>query len=322
MMLSIVTTVYNSSEYLTEFYQRVVDSSSKITDDFEIVFVNDGSPDDSIDIIKRLVSSDVRVKLIDLSRNYGHHPAMMVGLSFAKGEKVFLIDCDLEEPPELLSQFNQLMTENHVDVVYGIQATRKGKFFERISGAIFYTVINFMSTIKVPNNVLTVRLMTRKFVRELDGFQEKVVFAHGILASLGFAQLAFPVVKLDKGSTSYSLGKKLKLASDSITSFSSKPLRYVFGLGLITSLVSISYFIFIVFKALFLHSSVEGWASVIASIWLFGGLSLLSIGIVGAYTGRIFTEVKARPRVIVKDVIYGKQNLSQGNNTEKISSEN
>ncbi len=320
-MISIVTTLYCSEKHIEEFYRRIVTSVKHLGQKYEIIFVNDGSPDQSRDIVRELIIKDSSVKLVDLSRNFGHHAAILEGLSHVSGDLVFLLDCDLEESPEVLIDFYKVKLHEECDVVYGIQRKRKGGFFERISGKLFYGFINMLSNTRIPANLLTIRLMSKKYVDSLLQYHERIVFLGGLFAELGFHQIPIVVEKKDKGTSVYGFSKKLKLALDSITSFSDKPLKYVFGLGLITSLLSIGYFILIVVKALFFHSGVEGWASVIASIWLFGGLTLLSVGIVGAYIGRIFTEVKARPRVIVKDVLCNNHNGFVGNDIEKSSHE-
>jgi len=167
MELSIVTTMYHSAPYIEEFYERVSKAAKKITGDYEIIFVNDGSPDNALDIAVALHEKDSRVIVVDLSRNFGHHRAMMTGLGYARGEKVFLIDCDLEEEPELLATFHEKFTKDGCDVVYGVQKTRKGGAFERITGNLFYTVFNRLSGIRMPHNLVTARLMSGRYVKSL-----------------------------------------------------------------------------------------------------------------------------------------------------------
>src|SRR6266850_5035889 len=166
MRLSIVTTLYRSAPYLEEFCQRAQQAAQKITPDYEIILVNDGSPDDSLAQAIKLHERHPRISVIDLSRNFGHHRALMAGLTQAQGEKVFLIDSDLEEEPEWLETFNTAMTEG-IDVVYGVQNHRKGAWFERVSGAIFYRLFNWLAEVPIPTNAVTARLMTRQYVKSL-----------------------------------------------------------------------------------------------------------------------------------------------------------
>src|SRR5712671_1704276 len=167
MDLSIVTTLYHSAPHLEEFFARSCTVAEKITASFEIIFVNDGSPDDSLKVALSLYSKDRRLKIVDLSRNFGHHKAMMTGLAQARGRLVFLVDSDLEEEPELLATFHEKLGETGADVIFGVQQERKGKLFERLSGSLYFTVFNWLSTHPVPPNHITARLMTRKYVAAL-----------------------------------------------------------------------------------------------------------------------------------------------------------
>lgn len=164
---SIVTTLYHSASHLEEFYLRACAAVEKVVDGYEIILVNDGSPDDSLAVALELCDRDHRVSVVDLSRNFGHHKAIMVGLSQAKGRLVFLIDCDLEEDPELLTEFFKSMADSGADVVYGVQQRRKGSFVERVSGSLFYAIFNLLSTYPVPPNQVTARLMTHRYVTAL-----------------------------------------------------------------------------------------------------------------------------------------------------------
>ncbi|WP_200888950.1 glycosyltransferase family 2 protein [Aphanizomenon flos-aquae] len=176
MYLSIVTTLYYSAPYIPEFYQRVSTEAQKLTDDYEIVFVNDGSPDDSLDIAVKLHQEDRRIRVIDLSRNFGHHKAIMTGLSYARGKLIFLLDSDLEEEPELLSLFHEHYQSSDVDVVYGVQKVRKGNIFEKITGEIFYKFFNLISSYPVPANLITARLMSQRYVKALVDHKDKEIF--------------------------------------------------------------------------------------------------------------------------------------------------
>lgn len=303
MKLSIVTSLYCSALYLREFYSRMRASAQKITDDFEIILVNDGSPDDSLAVALSLYEQDEHVKIIDLSRNFGHHRAFMTGVEHAQGEYIFFIDCDLEEDPELLELFyNAIRESQDVDVVYGVQEARKGGWLEKITGALFFGILANLSNVAIPRNLITMRILKKRFAENLLKHRERELFLAGIFALTGFNQKPLVVKKHHRGKSTYTLRKKLDLAINSFVSFSSKPLEYIFYLGLFTTFFSILYIVLIIGKKIFLGIGVEGWTSLIASIWLLGGMVLFSIGIVGIYLAKVFTEVKARPLTIVKNV--------------------
>lgn len=301
--LSIVTTLYKSKDFIQEFYKRTVNSASQITGDYEIIFVDDGSPDNSSQVVKDLIQKDKRVRLIELSRNFGHYKAMIVALRHAKGEFIFLIDSDLEENPEILINFYDLMQKNNdIDVVYGCLRQRRGNFLQRIPGTLFYKVLNFLSDVCVPENTLFVRLMRKSYVESFLRFKESHVFILGLLKLAGFKQVAIPVEKSSKGKTAYTFFKKLSLALDGITSFSNRPLVCVSLLGLLISFISFLLVFFLVFNRLIFSHIITGWTSVMVSLWFIGGLIITSIGIVGLYIGKIFIQVKNRPNTIVRNI--------------------
>ncbi len=308
--LSIVTTLYCSAPYIDEFYERVTRAAESITRDFEIVFVNDGSPDDSLDRALALMERDARVRVIDLSRNFGHFKAVMTGLEHARGKLVYLIDCDLEEDPENVTGFHRTLRENpRADVVYGIQARRKGGAFERITGAIFYRVINAMSDTRVVPNHTMGRLMTRRYVRALIAHRDREVFLAGLWALTGFEQIPVPVEKRSKGSTTYTLGKKISVAVNAITSFSNRPLVWVFYLGCFIMAVSATAAGYLVIRRLFFGTYLAGWPSLIVSIWFLGGLMIFSLGVIGIYISKIFIEAKERPYTVIRE-IYEREPLA------------
>lgn len=304
MVLSIVTTMYYSEKYLEEFYRRVSAAAQEVTGEYEIVFVNDGSPDDSLTTALKIRARDAKVKVVDLSKNFGHHKAVMAGLTYAKGEYVFLLDCDLEENPEILNEFWGMMSdEADLDVVYGVQEVRKGGLFEKMSGKFFYKMFNAISDVKIPENVLMVRLMKRAYVQELLRINEFNIFLGGVFEYIGFTQKAVVIKKGDKGETTYSLKRKIKMMVDSVTSFSSFPLVISFYLGLIISFLSFAEVFWLIFRKLVLGIHPEmGWTSLMVSIWFLGGVILMAIGVIGVYLSRIYLEVKGRPNAIVKKV--------------------
>lgn len=304
MKLSVVTTLYKSSPYIDEFYTRVSKEAQKITQNYEIVFVDDGSPDDSLQKAVALYEKDTKVKVIELSRNFGHHKAIMTGLSHAKGEFVFLIDSDLEEEPELLGRFwEKLQKEKDVDVVYGVQESRKGGWFEKFSGGLFWRVFNKLAHVKISENPLTVRLMKNSYVSNLVKFKEKELFLAGIFELVGFKQRSFPIFKSSKNSTTYNFVQKIKLLNNAIVSFSSFPLYLSFYLGVFISSFSFLYGIYLIINKLLFGMVSSGWTSLMVSIWFLCGVLFLTIGILGLYISKIFQEVKNRP--IIEKKVYG-----------------
>jgi putative glycosyltransferase len=300
MKLSVVTTLYYSSSYMQEFYSRILPQIRHITNDYEIVFVNDGSPDSSLEVATTLMQQDPSIIVLDLSRNFGHHKAIMTGLKESSGDLVFLIDCDLEEEPELLFPFYTKMLETNSDVVYGVQKKRKGNYFERCSGQFFYNFRNYIIQEKIPENIFIARLMKRDYVEGLLQFREKELSLDNVFYYTGYKQTPFLANKHSKGSSTYSFKKKLQLAINSITSFSSRPLLFIFNTGVFITFFSFLYVALLVFNYFLFGRSVEGWTSLIASVWLLGGIIILFVGVIGIYLSKIFTETKDRPFTIVK----------------------
>lgn len=300
MQLSIVTTLYYSAPYVAEFCARISAAAAKITSDFEIILVNDGSPDDSLEVALSLYENDPRIKVVDLSRNFGHHKAIMTGLAQAKGEMVFLIDSDLEEEPELLDAFYVKLGETGADVVYGVQQKRKGSLFERTSGELFYKLFNLLSTDPVPRNLITARLMSRRYVAALLEYREREIFLGGIWAITGFEQVPLVVRKHFKRSSTYSTRRKIALLVNSITSFSNKPLIFIFYLGCVIILGASVGALYLIVSKIFFGALLIGWGSLIVSVWMLGGLNIFCLGVIGIYVSKIFTETKQRPYTTIR----------------------
>lgn len=302
MQLSIVTTMYYSAQYIEEFYQRTTKTAKAIADDYEIIFVNDGSPDNSLEVVLTIHRQDRKVKVIDLSRNFGHHKAMLCGLSNAQGDKIFLIDCDLEEAPEWLISFNKQMTHDNCDVIYGVQEKRKGNWFERSTGEFSYRIFNSLCNVKTEPNRTTAMLMKKRYVHALNLFTEREPVFLGISALVGFKQSAQKVTKISKGTTTYTISKRIAILVNMITAFSSKPLNAIFYIGLLIFSCSLTYSFYLFLYRLFFSKPLDGWTSIMMSIWLLGGLIISFIGIVGIYISRVFVEIKQRPNVIIKEI--------------------
>lgn len=306
MKLSIVATLYQSAPYVEEFHRRASAAARELVgDDYEIVLVNDGSPDNSMELAVQLTERDAHVVVVDLSRNFGHHQAMMAGLTLARGERIFLIDVDLEEEPEWLLDFHDQLQKDGCDVVYGVQKRRKGKFFERWSGELYYRLIDRLLSFRHPRNITTARLMKKEYVAALLLHAERQIVISGLWFITGFKQNEQTVVKKSHKKSSYSLGRKLMLLVDVITSFSPKPLIWIFFAG--CSIFSLAFFygIYLIVLRLFFSISVDGFTSIMVSIWFLGGLIILFIGLIGIYLSKIYYETKQRPLFIIRS-IYGR----------------
>lgn len=298
-MISIVTTLFHSEIYLKDFYSRVLKVISKLSCDYEIIMVDDGSPDNSIEKALLLREQDKNVKIIQLSRNFGHHKAIMTGLSYAKGKKIFLIDSDLEEEPEWLIEFHEKMSQENSDVVFGVQSSRKGGIIERLFGNIYYKLVFACSGIHLSKNLLTARLMSHRFLEAMLEFEEQDIWLAGIWQTVGFKQIPCIVTKKSHSTTTYSFRRKLHLLEDSIISFSDKPLRGIFYLGIIFMIMSSVVSVCLLVGKIYYGIGLSGWTSIILSVWFFSGVIIFVLGVIGLYLAKIFIETKKRPRVIV-----------------------
>jgi len=302
MNLSIVTTMYFSAPYVREFYTRMRAVAEQLTDDYEILFVNDGSPDRSLEIVLSLYERDPRVRVVDLSRNFGHDKAIMTGLAHARGANVFLIDCDLEEEPEWLRAFDSEFKRSGADVVYGVQQMRKGKFFERLTGGLFYRLFNLLSTYPVPVDTTTARLMSQRYVTSLVAHKDQAIFVDGLWAITGFQQVPLVVEKRSKGTSTYTLSRKVSLFVNAVVSFSGRPLVFIFYLGCGIVVVSGLAALYLVGRKVFLGDFDLGWPSLMLSIWALGGLTIFCLGVIGIYLSRVFMETKQRPYTVIRRV--------------------
>ena len=303
-VLSIVSTLYRSAETVRTFIERSAAAAVALVGDapYEIVLVNDGSPDDSLALAATMREIYPALVLVDLSRNFGHHPALLEGLRQARGELVYLIDSDLEEEPEWLERFHDELRAHEADVVYGYQDRRKGRWFERLSGRVDWAIFRGLSGLDIPPNLVTCRLMTRRYVDAVLEYGETEVSIGGIFSIAGFEQVALAVAKGERGTTTYSLRLKVWHLVNSVSSFSTKPLNTIFVTGIAVSFIGLILLAYLLLAGLFWNRPPEGWTSVMASVWLLGGFILSSLGVIAIYLGKVFTEVKQRPRTVVRSV--------------------
>ncbi len=306
MKISIVTTLYESSPYIAEFYKRLKNSLHKIGAQYEIIFVDDGSPDDSLSIVSALLKDDLNITVVELSRNFGHHKAMMTGLEYANGDYVLMIDSDLEEVPELLEVYWEKMSENkNTDVVYGKLSQRKDTIWNKLTSGLFYRLLNFLSGEEMPIDIAFSRLATRNYISNLLRFRESEMYIGGLWHMTGFKQISVNIVKHSKGISSYTLRKKIEMLVNAITSFSSMPLRMIFHAGIVTTVIAIILSIFFLVRKIIYAEIVSGWTSLIVITLLMSGIILSSLGIIAIYMSKIFNEVKNRPYTIVRSVHKG-----------------
>lgn len=302
MRLSIVATLYKSAGNIEEFYQRSMATAEALGLATELILVNDGSPDDSLDLALALHRRDPRVTIVDLSRNFGHHKAMMTGLAYADGDLVFLIDSDLDEEPELLAAFYERLRRDDCDVVYGYQERRRGGIFERATGEIYYWLVKTLSDDVVPRNHITARLMRRRYVKALVEHQDRSIEIQQLWSATGFTQVGLPVRKLSRSPTTYTVALRLEYLVRHLATSSTRLLHYIFYLGLALSLCSSLVIVYFLARYAASGITVSGFTSVIVSVWFFGGLLTFIMGVQGLYIASIFSETKRRPFTVVRAV--------------------
>ncbi len=302
--LSIVTSMFRSAPFLVEFHRRCVTAAAALTSSYEFVFVNDGSPDESLEVALQLRASDPRVRIVDLSRNFGHHKALMTGLAHARGELVFLTDCDLEEDPEWLLRFHEAMTRTRADVVYGVQSNRRDSLFRRAGAAVFYRLFNRLLAEPIPMNVVTARLMSRQYVQALLQHRDREICIAGLWVITGFTQVPMDIVKTARKGSTYTTRRRISVLINAVTSFSNRPLVYIFYIGIAVMALSTLMGIGLVWFSLSNHIGVPGFASLMVSMWFLGGLTIFWLGIIGIYLAKVFIETKDRPYTIVR-AVYG-----------------
>ncbi len=302
---SILIPMYNEEEVIEETYHRLKKVMDKIGESYELVFVNDGSKDRSAQIISDLAKTDENIRLIDFSRNFGHQIAVTAGLDYVQGEAIVIIDADLQDPPEVIPQMLEKWREGY-DVVYGKRLKRQGETaFKKASAHIYYRVLGALTDGNIPRDTGDFRLINRKVCEAIKELPEKNRFLRGMVNWVGFNQIAVEYVRDERwaGETKYPLKKMLKFAADGIFSFTYKPLKLATYIGLFLSVIGFLYLLVVLFQRLFTDTALTGWASLMAVTLVFHGITLVILGIVGEYIGRIYEEVKGRPLYIVKETI-------------------
>ena len=304
--ISVVIPVFNEEDSLPELFKRLSSLNDSRPDDyqFEFLLVNDGSSDDSLNLILNQVENHSSFKVLSFSRNFGHQAALLAGITYAKGDAVVAMDADLQDPPEIIHELIA-QWENGSDVVYAERRQRNGEsIFKKASAAMFYGLIDWLSETDLPRNVGDFRLMDRRIVNRLIELPEKSLYLRGLVAWVGFKQTSVLYDRDSRyaGETKYSLNKMVNLATDALISFSERPLRIVTRLGfLVTMAAFLLLGFFLVTYIWGSDNQVHGWLSMIFAVLFLGGIQLICLGIVGEYISRIYRESKGRPLFIVDE---------------------
>lgn len=309
---SIVIPVYNEEAVIHETYRRLQNVMDTTGEAYELLFVNDGSLDSTAEILREFSTGDECVKLIDFSRNFGHQVAITAGMDYAQGDAVVVIDADLQDPPELILKMIAKWKEGY-EVVYAKRIARKGEtWFKKTTAQMFYRVLRASTEIDIPVDTGDFRLIDRKVCDEMKRLPEKNRFVRGLVSWVGFRQTAIEYVRDERlaGETKYPLKKMIKLCLDGITSFSYKPLKMAGYAGFLLSAAGFLYMLTVFYERLFTDKVVPGWSSLMIIQLFFSGFTLIMLGSVGEYIGRIYDESKGRPLYIVRDVIM-KQTQAQ-----------
>lgn len=305
--ISVIIPAYNEEESLPILYERMKKLMENMENyEFEILFVNDGSKDKTIEIIKDMREKDNRISYVDFSRNFGKEIAMIAGLDYATGDCVIFMDADLQDPPELIPDMLKLWEEGY-EVIYGKRKTREGESkFKLLTAKMFYSTLNALSDVEIPKDTGDFRLVDRKVVDIINSMPEHNKFLRGLFSWVGFEQKAFEYERKERfaGKTKYPLRKMLKLASDGIIGFSTKPLKLVGGLGILAIITSFIILIYSILSFLFKWNNLTaGWTSMMVTITFFSGTILISLWMIGEYIARIYDESKSRPQYIINKKI-------------------
>ncbi len=302
---SVVVPVYNEEEVARESYKRLKNVMDSTGEAYELIFVNDGSRDKTEEIITEICSEDPNVRLINFSRNFGHQTAITAGMDNSSGQAIVVIDADLQDPPEVILQMIERWKEGY-DVVYGRRAKRKGEtVFKKLTAKMFYRFLRSMTSVDIPVDTGDFRLIDRKVCDVMSSLTEKNRYVRGLVSWVGFRQTAVTYVREERfaGETKYPLKKMLKFAMDAITTFSYKPLKLSIYIGFMVAFASFLYLLIVLYLRLFTDAAVAGWASTLAVSLIFNGVTLMMLGIIGEYIGRIYDEVKNRPLYIIREKI-------------------
>tara|TARA_R110002072_G_scaffold100107_5_gene220398 strand:- start:22644 stop:23606 length:963 start_codon:yes stop_codon:yes gene_type:complete len=303
-ILSVVAPAYNEGEGLDEFYSRLVESVKDLNIELEIIYVNDGSQDETIEIMSKQRNSDSRITIVDLSRNFGKEIALTAGLDHATGDAVVVIDTDLQDPPELIPKLVELWSDGY-DVVNAKRIKRKGESsFKKISSFLYYRFLYQLSDVRIPKDTGDFRLLNRNALDALLKLREKHRYMKGLFAWVGYSQTEITYERDERyvGETKWSFWNLLNLAFEGLTSFSVLPLRLASMVGIFSAIAGLIFAAIIIIKKMMFGDPVAGYPSLVVLITFIGGIQLLALGIIGEYLGRVFNETKNRPLYLIKDI--------------------
>ncbi len=303
MEISAIVPSYNEEKNVPLIYERLTKVLSQINPNYEIIFINDSSKDNTLSVIKTIAQEDSHVKYISFSRNFGHQIAVSAGIDLCKGNAVVIIDADLQDPPELILEMYKKYKEGY-KVVYARRKTREGEtWFKKATAKIFYRILAAMTSIEIPVDVGDFRLIDKVVVKQLKNMPEKSKYLRGQISWIGYKQ-TFVEYHRDAriyGKTNYPLKKMIRLALDGITAFSDKPLKMASAIGIISAIIALLAIIYALLSHFIFDSSVSGWTSLIISVLFIGGVQLITIGIIGEYIARINNDVRNRPLYIIEE---------------------
>lgn len=307
MLLSIIIPCYNEEQVIAETYKRLTDVLQKLPHDYELIFVNDGSKDRTLSILQDFSDKDQKVKILAFSRNFGHQCAVTAGLNNCSGDVAVIIDADLQDPPEVIVEMLEIMQREQANVVYGVRKKREGEsWFKLFTAKMFYRLLNRLSDVKFPLDTGDFRMIDRKVINQFNQLGETNKYIRGLISWMGFKQVPCYYEREARfaGETKYPLKKMLKFAMIGLFYFSKKPLNIATSLGFFSVLLGLLYVVWVLISLIFsLGHSVSGWTSIIVLIVFFGGVQLLTIGILGRYIGNLFDEAKNRPEYIIDEKI-------------------
>jgi len=317
--LSLVVPVYNEEEVISEFYKRSIIVLESLAMDYEILFINDGSKDKTLEKLKELRDGNNNIAIIDLSRNFGKEVAMTSGLDYAKGDAAIIIDSDLQDPPELIPKFIKYWHEGY-DVVYAKRITRAGETtLKKLTAYLFYKTMNKVSRFAIPEDTGDFRLLSRRAINSIKDLPERNRFMKGLFAWIGYAQKEVTYNRDPRfsGESKWGYWKLWNFALEGITSFTIAPLKLSTYAGLLTAIFAMIYGLFIIVKTLIYGDPVAGFPTLITVISLIGGVQLVALGIIGEYLGRMFEETKNRPLYFVNQYISSELSVEENQTNQK-----
>ena len=305
--ISVVVPMYFEESVVDECYKRIKNTLQDLENyDYEIIFVNDGSQDRTLEKLFNIANKDKNAKIISFSRNFGHQAAVTAGLKFVTGDVCVIIDADMQDPPELIKEMLKLWEDGN-EVIYAKRKTRQGESkFKLLSAKMFYNTLNALSDVEIPKDTGDFRLCDRKVINTINKMPEHNKFLRGLFSWVGFKQTPFEYERKERyaGKTKYPLKKMLKLAKDGIFSFSTKPLKIVGTMGIISIAISIVILIYAILSYIFdWNNLAAGWTSLMVTITFLSGMILISLWMIGEYIGRIYEETKGRPEYIIDKTV-------------------